>query len=76
MNISKERIDEVFEIAAKNHFGNIENDFITAINQIPEYVNRTEELEHAVAREIIAASIAQSNVLAAIKEVFYELLIK
>lgn len=36
MNISKERIDEVFEMAVKNHFGNIENDFITAMSQIPE----------------------------------------
>jgi SpoVK/Ycf46/Vps4 family AAA+-type ATPase len=70
MNISKERIDEVFEIAVKNHFGNIENDFITAMSQIPE------QKDNAVAREIIAVSIAQSNVLAAMKEVFYELLIK
>lgn len=68
MNITKERIDEVFIQATENHLINIKNDFIEAMNQIPEFKN------NPAAREVIAASIAQGNVMAAVKEIFYELL--
>lgn len=68
MNITKERIDEVFIKATENHLINIKNDFVEAMNQIPEFKN------NPAAREVIAASIAQGNVMAAVKEIFYELL--
>lgn len=69
MSISKEQIDKVIESATQNHLLDLTNQFTNAINSIPG------EKNNPVAREIIAANIAQNNVMNALKEICYELLI-
>jgi len=65
MNITKEKIDDIFMTATKHNLLDLENQLINALEEISELK------DNPIAREILAASIAQGNIMAALKEVCY-----
>lgn len=70
MNITKERIDEVFITAVENNLLNLTDDISTAMEKFPD------ENKSLLAYIIATASVVQGNVMAAMKEVLYELFIE
>lgn len=70
MNITKEKIDKIFLNAVENNLLDINSQFLKAIEEVPKFEN------NPYAREILAASIAQGNIMAALKEVCYKLLLE
>lgn len=70
MNITKEKIDEIFLNVAEDKLLDINIQFINALENIADMKN------NPCAREVLAASIAQGNVMAALKEVCYKLLLE
>ena len=69
-NITKEKIDDIIQEAANNNLLDIKNQFASAMEELPE------QKDNPVAYAIIAASIAQGNVMAAMKEICYKLLLE
>ncbi len=70
MNITREKIDEIFLSAAENNLLDITNQFLNVLDTNPNMQNNPLE------REILAISIAQGNIMAALKEVCYKLLLE
>lgn len=66
-NISKEKIDKVISEAINNNCLDLQNQFTEALEKIPE------QKENPIARELVVVSIAQGNVMNAMKEVLYDL---
>jgi len=69
MNITKEKIDEIFLTATENNLLDITNQFLNVLDANPNMQNNPLE------REVLAISIAQGNIMAALKEVCYKLLL-
>lgn len=69
MKKTREQIDKIFETAAKNQLLNLHNQLINAMNE-------SDQKENPVALAIMAASIAQGNVMSALKEICYELIVE
>lgn len=70
MNITREKIDEIFLSAAENNLLDITNQFLNVLDTNSNMQNNPLE------REILAISIAQGNIMAALKEVCYKLLLE
>ena len=70
MNITKEKIDDIFMTATKHNLLDLENQLINALEEISELK------DNPIAREILAASIVQGNIMAALKEVCYMLFLE
>lgn len=68
MNITKERIDEVVLTATQNNLFDLMDKIADAMNLIPE------EKQNPIAYTVAAASVVQGTVMAALKDVLYELL--
>lgn len=69
-DITKEKIDDIFLEAVNNNLLDIKNQFASAMEELPE------QKDNPVAYAIIAASFAQGNVMAAMKEICYKLLLE
>ena len=69
-DITKEKIDDIFLEAVNNNLLDIKNLFASAMEELPE------QKDNPVAYAIIAASFAQGNVMAAMKEICYKLLLE
>lgn len=69
-NINKEQIENIFIKSAQNNLTDLQNQVIEALNQLPE------QQENPLAYAIVASTIAQSNIMSAIKEILNELLIE
>lgn len=70
MNITKEKIDEIFLKSIENNLLDITNQFLNVLDANPNMQNNPLE------REVLAISIAQGNIMAALKEVCYKLLLE
>lgn len=70
MNITKEKIDEIFLTATENNLLDLRNQFLNVLEEVPKFE------DNPYAREVLVASIAQGNVMAALKEVCYKLLLE
>ena len=70
MNITKEKIDEIFLKSIENNLLDITNQFLNVLVANPNMQNNPLE------REVLAISIAQGNIMAALKEVCYKLLLE
>ncbi|MBC5745751.1 hypothetical protein FMM74_019845 [Lachnospiraceae bacterium MD308] len=70
MNITKEKVDEIFLTATENKLLDIRNQFLNVLDANPNMQNNPLE------REVLAISIAQGNIMAALKEICYKLLLE
>lgn len=66
--ITKEQIEDIFYKSMQNNLTDIQNQVIETLNQLPE------QQENPLAYAVVASSIAQSNVMSAMKEILCELL--
>lgn len=69
-NISKEQIESIFIKSTQNNLLNLQKQIIETLEQFPEHQ------ENPLAYAIIASTIAQSNVMLAMKEILNELLVE
>lgn len=70
MNITKEKIDEIFLTATENNLLDLRNQFLNVLEEVPKFE------DNPYAREVLAASIVQGNIMAALKEICYKLFLE
>ena len=68
-SFTKEQIDSAVLTAAQNHTQDFQEQFINALNEVPE------QKHSPAAREVLAGSIAQANAVAVLRDVLYSLLL-
>lgn len=69
-SISKEQIETIFIKSTQNNLLNIQEQVIETLEQFPEHQ------DNPLTYAIIASTIAQSNVMLAMKEILNELLVE
>lgn len=66
--ITKEEIDELFLQASKEITADLTDQYISALNEIPDNGKN-----NPLKREVLAITIAQKNSLTAMREIIYKL---
>lgn len=69
-NINKEQIENIFIKSAQNNLTDLQNQVIEALNQLPE------QQKNPLAYAVVASTIAQSNIMSAMKEILNELFVE